>query len=278
MRIDVGELGPFQRRDLRLLLVEGTATSFMDERANAGNSAAWQLGGTPFSVRANGAASLSPLPTVLPATGYTSLNFSIPVRIEIAALCAWQVVIVSRNGSYSQMIDDAFQVSSIPFITNIEGSIPGWKIRKAQGGGIFEIQSAKVACGGALNTWSGESLAQTGPHRSADFELLAPSFDLSFESTDTKRLQIPATQTRPQEFFFNVDPIGDFDNNLSCTFDRQPPGITLSFDAMPANKFDWPVKVMVTLASTVAPGPAPVTISCTGRGITKTAVLGLNII
>lgn len=131
---------------------------------------------------------------------------------------------------------------------------------------------------GSLNTWSGESLTQTGPHRSADFELVAPSFGLNLEIADTKRLQISAALTRPLEFFLNVHPICDFDNNMTCSFDRDPTGITLSLETMPAKLLDWPIKEMVILTSEVVPGPTPVTISCMGRRINKTAMLALNII
>ncbi len=276
LRLNVAESGPFKRDDFRLSRVDTPVAEFVDKKLTAGQTAAWQLGGTAVGVALDGTARLAASPLPLPATGYTGLSFSIPVKVLRAGSCSWQVRIVNRAGTFEFTFDEYFRTSgSLPYSYVLTGTIPGWKLRREQAGGIFEINRASVNCGGPLASWAGESLARSEAYRAADFENLTPSFELAFEGADAYRLNMVRALSTINEFFFNVQPIAGFDNNLACAASPSYPGVALSFDRLPSRPEDWPVKISVTVTPDATSGPSPVTISCTGRGVTKTAVLSL---
>lgn len=278
LRVELGETGPFRRTDLRLSMVTNSGVEFVDKRESAGASAAWTLGGQGFSVRLGGTATLTAAPLPLPATGYKELSFSIPVTVTKPGECTWQVIVGQRNGDFKQTFDDYLSVGgSMPFSTILRGSIPGWKIRRQQAGGVFEIQFASVNCGGPMERWTGEGLARSEAYRAADFENPVPSFEIAPQSTNPGRLVMPRALLLTSEFFFEVEAIAGFENNLSCTVSPNRPGITAVFDRMPARPIDWPIKILVTVNAQAEVGPNPLTVSCEGRGVTKSAVLNLTV-
>jgi hypothetical protein len=277
-RMLLGSVGPFRRTDLRLMRLNGGNIEFVDKRESAGSSAPWSLGGQDYTVRLNGVPTLLASPLPLPASGYKELKFSVPVLITQPGSCSWQVTVAQRNGEFRQTIDEYIDATgTMPFSGNLTGSIPGWKIRRAQAGGVFEIQSATVNCPGPMGRWIGESIVRSEPYRSADFENPIPSFELSAQYTNPARLVMSRSQSRTNEFFFEVEALAGFENNLSCTLSPDRPGITAVFDRMPSRTIDWPIKILVTVGPLAIPGPSPLTISCIGRGVTKTAVLALSV-
>ena len=278
VRIALGGSGPYRRMDLRFMMLNGGNIEFVDKRETAGSSAAWVLGGKEYTVRLNGTATLTASPLPLPTTGYKELKFSIPVLIMQPANCSWQVTVGQLNGDFKQTFDEYIDATgTMPFSANLTASIPGWKLRRAQAGGVFEIRSATVYCPGPMGRWAAESLARSEPYRAADFENPVPSFEISPQYTNPARLVMPRSQSLTNEFFFEVEALAGFDNNLSCTLSPDRPGITAVFDRMPSRPIDWPVKILVTVGPLAVPGPSPLTISCVGRGVTKTAVLALSV-
>lgn len=232
-----------------------------------------------MGVALDGTARLAASPLPLPATGYASLSFSIPVKVLRASSCSWQVRIVNRAGTFDFTFDEYFRTSgSLPFSYILTGTIPGWKLRRDQAGGIFEISRASVNCGGPIESWAGESLARSEAYRAADFENLTSSFELSFEAADAYRLNMVRALSTTNEFFFNVQPMAGFDNNLACAASPSYQGVALTFARLPSRPEDWPVKLSVTVTADATPGPSPVTVSCIGRGVTKTAVLSLVVL
>ena len=278
LRLEVAETGPFRRTDLRLMQITSGGMEFVDKRETAGSSAAWTLGGREFSVRLNGTATLTASPSPLPASGYTELSFAVPVIVTRPGDCVWQVIVGQRNGEFKQTFDDYLDVTgTMPFSTILRGSIPSWKIRREGAGGVFEIRSASVNCGGPTERWAAESVAVSEPYRSADFANPTPSFEISAQYTNPSRLAMPRAQSMTNEFFFEVKAMAGFDNNLTCTLSPERPGITAVFDRMPSRPQDWPIKILVTVTPQAEVGPSPLTIACTGRGVTQSAVLNLSV-
>ncbi len=103
----------------------------------------------------------------------------------------------------------------------------------------------------------------------ADFANPAPSFELSLALTVYKYLNLNRAASRTWPFFARVTPIAGFENTLHCTATPQYPGVIMEFEQMPAPPIEWPVKLNVTATPAAAAGPAPVTVECTGRGITR---------
>jgi hypothetical protein len=277
IRVQLGDSGPFQRRDLQLLFKQEENFVLSDSRDDAGSTAAWSLGGATQSVLPDGPASIAPFPTTLPPDGYTSLKFRIPVKVlRQAAECSAYVVIGNRTQELQAGFNIYFAPSEpFPFRYIIEDEVPSWKIRRAQAGGAFFIQEAKVSCGGPLEEWSAKNIANTAPIRAADLKQVLPDFSLTFNTLDNALLTFNRAANQTNRFYFEVDPVADFENNLSCTVSPTYPGITTTFLKNPVPQFDWPVTIDVLVTPQAATGPAPMTVSCTGRGITKTAPLNV---
>ncbi|WP_031496618.1 hypothetical protein [Bryobacter aggregatus] len=279
LRLAVGESGPFQRSGLILTIdADSGIKEFVDRKDVAGQTVAWQLGGAQISVVLAGTPTLTASPIPIPPSGYKELSFAIPIQVLRPGTCTWEVQVVTQSGSFAYTVNEFFEAAgAMPFSYTLRGSVPGWKIRRDQAGGHFKIEHASVNCGGPLERWYGESLASSDSYRSADFENPIPSFDLSFEEFDRPSLNLTADLSPTKPFFFNVNAIAGFDSNLSCTAAPTYAGIALSFDRMPSREVDWPIKVVVSVTPDAIAGPSPITISCLGRGVTKTALLDLSI-